>query len=41
MEHMDRIQKLCQPVLPWDEKRWEDEKRSYRNLWELAYSVPD
>jgi glycerol-3-phosphate dehydrogenase len=41
MEHMDRIQKLCQPVLPWDEKRWEDEKSSYKNLWELAYSVPD
>ncbi len=41
MEHMDRIQKLCQPVLPWDEKRWEDEKNNYKNLWKLAYSVPD
>lgn len=38
--YLDKIQKLCQSILPWDEKRWEEEKKAYMTLWRSAYSVP-
>jgi glycerol-3-phosphate dehydrogenase len=38
--HLDRIQSLCAPVLPWDEERWQAERRRYLALWQKAYSVP-
>ncbi|MBW1893497.1 MAG: glycerol-3-phosphate dehydrogenase/oxidase [Deltaproteobacteria bacterium] len=39
-EYLDKIQKLCKSILPWDEKRWEEEKKAYLKLWQEAYSVP-
>ncbi len=39
--YLDRIQQLCEGVLPWDKQRWEEEKSLYMNLWQNAYRVPD
>jgi len=39
-EYLDKIQKLCKSILPWDEKRWEEEKKAYLRLWQEVYSVP-
>jgi glycerol-3-phosphate dehydrogenase len=38
--HLSRIQEICQDVLPWDEVRWQEEKRMYVETWTRAYSVP-
>ncbi|MGK5090955.1 glycerol-3-phosphate dehydrogenase/oxidase [Deltaproteobacteria bacterium TL4] len=40
MEWMPRIQKLCQPVLDWDEQRWKNEIKAYHEHWKQAYSLP-
>ncbi len=37
--HIGRIRELCEPVLPWDENRWEEEIQSYSELWHRAYAV--
>ncbi len=39
-EHLDHIQKICEPILPWDKKYWKEERKSYMCLWEKAYSIP-
>lgn len=39
-EYLDKIQKLCKSILPWDEKKWEEEKEAYVKLWQETYSVP-
>jgi len=39
-EYLDKIQKLCKSILPWDEKKWEEEKEAYIKLWQETYSVP-
>lgn len=39
-EHLDKIQKLCKTILPWDKKRWKKERDDYLRLWREAYSVP-
>ncbi|NNF99129.1 MAG: glycerol-3-phosphate dehydrogenase/oxidase [Desulfobacteraceae bacterium] len=38
--HLNRIQQLCQPVLPWDDHRWETEKKDYLNHCRRYYSLP-
>ena len=38
--HLDKIHKLCKSILPWDDKKWEEEKNAYLKLWQEAYSVP-
>ena len=38
--HLDRIQKLCADELPWDETRWQQERKAYLDHWHQAYSVP-
>ena len=38
--HLDRIQKLCAPELPWDDKRWQEERKAYLDHWHHAHSVP-
>lgn len=37
--YLDRIEALCRPVLDWDDKRWETEKREYMEYWDYAHSV--
>lgn len=39
-DHLSRIRELCEPVLPWDEPRWNTEIRAYLDLWNTAHSVP-
>jgi glycerol-3-phosphate dehydrogenase len=34
---MDRIRKIAQPELGWDDARWEREERAYREVWKRAY----
>ena len=36
----DRIKVICQEELGWDENRWQDEARAYKDLWQRCYSVP-
>lgn len=39
-KEMDRIRKLCQPVLGWDDARWDKEIEDYFMLWQKYYSPP-
>ncbi len=39
-EYLNRIQKLCEPSLPWDKKRWKEETDMYLDLVKSAYSLP-
>jgi len=39
-EYLNRIQKLCEPSLPWDKKRWKEEIAMYLDLVKRAYSLP-
>jgi glycerol-3-phosphate dehydrogenase len=39
-EAFERIRKICQPELGWDDCRWEQEQAAYFNLWQRAYSLP-
>ncbi len=36
-EHIGRIRKLCEPVLAWDETRWEQEIRMYFEYWKRTH----
>jgi glycerol-3-phosphate dehydrogenase len=38
-EHIGRIKKLCAPVLPWDEERWNSETKNYLEKWRRSNSV--
>jgi len=38
--YLGRIRKLCEPVLPWSSKRWEDEIQSYLDLWDRVHKMP-
>ncbi len=38
--HLDRIQELCVPALPWDAAHWEMERKAYQDLWRRSYGVP-
>ncbi|MBU0544441.1 MAG: glycerol-3-phosphate dehydrogenase/oxidase [Proteobacteria bacterium] len=38
-EHLGRIRKLCAPVLPWDEGKWDAEINMYLEKWRRAHSV--
>ena len=39
-EHLDRIQRLCAPMLPWDKARWQEERQRYVRHWEYAHGIP-
>jgi glycerol-3-phosphate dehydrogenase len=39
-KHMQRIRSLCQPVLGWDDARWEQEKNNYMNIIQRNYAPP-
>jgi glycerol-3-phosphate dehydrogenase len=34
---MDRIRKIVQPELGWDDKRWKEEAEAYKKLWQQYY----
>ncbi len=36
--HLDTVEKVCRPFLPWDSRRWETEKRAYMRTWQQYYS---
>jgi len=38
--HLDRIQRLCAPMLPWDATRWEKERQCYIRHWDYAHGIP-
>ncbi len=37
---LDAIRKHCQPVLGWDDDRWQRECSRYRDLWRASYHLP-
>jgi len=37
---MERIRTLCEPWLPWDTDRWNEEISDYLRIWKQAYGVP-
>lgn len=37
---LPEIRALCQPVLGWDDARWETEARDYRREWQRFYAPP-
>ncbi|MBE9546228.1 MAG: glycerol-3-phosphate dehydrogenase/oxidase [Proteobacteria bacterium] len=39
-EYIDRIKKICQSVLPWDDRRWNEEIDMYMSLWMRSYALP-
>ncbi|MBF0259954.1 MAG: FAD-dependent oxidoreductase, partial [Desulfamplus sp.] len=39
-EHFKRIRQLCQPVLGWDDHRFDQEILRYRKFWQKAHRVP-
>ncbi len=39
--YLDRIQRLCAPVMSWDDARWKMERESYRELWKAKYAPPE
>ncbi|MGM0453499.1 MAG: FAD-dependent oxidoreductase [Thermodesulfobacteriota bacterium] len=38
--YLDRIQDLCAPVLDWDAKRWQTERKNYIEYWQYAHGLP-
>lgn len=39
--YLDRVQKLCRPVLPWDRRRWRNETAAYLERWRQAHGLAD
>ena len=37
---LERIRRIVQPELGWDDARWKAEATSYSELWQRAYSLP-
>ncbi len=40
IDHIERIRELCEPVLSWDQRQWDEEINNYVTHWERVYS-PD
>ena len=40
LDHIVRIQSICQPYLPWDTTQWNTEIDRYRSLIERHYQLP-
>ena len=40
-DHLDRVERLCAPVLGWDEARWQEERQRYVKHWEYAHGIPE
>jgi len=39
-QYMAKIESVCRKVLPWDDKRWDYEKKAYEELWQKFYAPP-
>ena len=39
LDMMDRIRSIVQVELGWDDRRWEEEVKSYAELWHRAYHI--
>jgi glycerol-3-phosphate dehydrogenase len=39
-QYLNRIQKICRDVLPWDRRRWKEEIKLYLGLWNHAHNLP-
>jgi len=39
-DYLPRIRTLCEPVLNWDDLRWEEEINNYLELWNCSYAPP-
>jgi len=39
--HLDRIQRLCAPMLSWDDEKWKTERHRYVKHWDYAYGIPE
>jgi glycerol-3-phosphate dehydrogenase len=37
-KEIEKIRKIVQPELGWDDERWESEEKAYRQLWQDTYS---
>lgn len=40
LDVIDQVRAVAQPELGWDDARWEQEERDYRETWKSAYSIP-
>ena len=40
MDQIDRIKALVEPLLKWDERRWEEEIKRYKSIWSSYYYLP-
>jgi glycerol-3-phosphate dehydrogenase len=38
--YLDRVRRICEPVVPWNRERWDNEITMYRENWQEAYGVP-
>lgn len=36
----DKLKQICQQELGWDEKKWQQEVRRYKDLWQRYYYLP-
>ncbi|PYY82881.1 FAD-dependent oxidoreductase [Pseudomonas sp. TKO26] len=39
-QYLPAIRRLCQPLLGWDDARWQAEEQRYRLLWQRQHSLP-
>jgi len=39
-EYLDRIQELCEPILPWNKNQWKTERARYLDTIRRFYSLP-
>ncbi len=37
---LPQIKKICQSVLDWDDRKWNDEETRYLKIWKQHYSIP-
>ncbi len=38
-EYLPKIREIAQPLLGWDDSRWEQEQQTYLNLWKNCYYI--
>jgi glycerol-3-phosphate dehydrogenase len=38
--YLKRVRSLCQPVMPWNRRRWKSEIADYLQLWHQAHAPP-
>ena len=39
-KYLNRIQKICRDVLPWDRRGWKEEIKLYLQVWNQAHNLP-